>query len=764
VNRVDTLRVRYEVSDQGKVEASFSQVSGLANRLGDNLGKVSEQARKAGEDVGKLDFKTLSPQQLFAMNRSLAAFRDRGKEVGLTAREMRYALRGVPAQFTDIVTSIASGQRPIQVLLQQGGQLKDMFGGTGAAVRALGGYLVSMVNPLTIAAGAVGLLTLAWKQSANEADAFNKAIILTGNHAGVSAKDLEDMADRLAAATSVSTGVAREAITQATATGRFTKEQIESVARAALEMKQATGAAVEATIQQFVRIADDPVRAIEALNKTQHLLSESTAEQISQLQDQGKEAEAAALAIQGVADATLDRADDVETHLSAWATIWHDIASGASTAFDAIGRGIANADTAAAQAKSLLQVLTTISPTLGAAAAGYLGTVNARTAKGDFSNVQGSVSTIAADYAKYRGLPADFGLGVEPPKSGGSDGDGSGNPRAQGLRDVAAAAREADKALADFNRTEIQREQDFISGLKTQAQAGAQFQAIVAQLSGPDASAKFAYDQQIEEIQRLGAAAGKTAQEIADAQALVQSPEQQEAAERVRQVLDEQARIMSGVQYAAEDMFASFIDGSKSAADAFGDFARDVQRIAARMLAERAVEALFGMFLGGGAPPSGGSGFGNNTGWLTDGSLGGNGGAGFSLAANAKGGTYNSPSLHRYVNGVYDKPQFFAFAKGGVFAEDGDEAVMPLERGPGGTLGVHNFGGGAGDVEIVVNVNNNGESVTARQTGVRRDGDKVILDLVLDRVAGEMQRRGTNLNTAVHNVIRSRTGAPVSGG
>ncbi|MFT4076844.1 MAG: phage tail length tape measure family protein [Asticcacaulis sp.] len=63
------------------------------------------------------------------------------------------------------------------------------------------------------------------------------------------------------------------------------------------------------------------------------------------------------------------------------------------------------------------------------------------------------------------------------------------------------------------------------------------------------------------------------------------------------------------------------------------------------------------------------------------------------LKANALGGVYSSPSLHSYVNGVYDRPQTFAFAKGGVFAEAGPEAIMPLSRGSNGKLGVTMNGG-----------------------------------------------------------------------
>ena len=47
----------------------------------------------------------------------------------LTAKQTTAALRQVPAQLTDIIVSLQGGQAPLTVLLQQGGQLKDVFGG-----------------------------------------------------------------------------------------------------------------------------------------------------------------------------------------------------------------------------------------------------------------------------------------------------------------------------------------------------------------------------------------------------------------------------------------------------------------------------------------------------------------------------------------------------------------------------------------------------------------------------------------------------------
>ena len=111
-------------------------------------------------------------------------------------------------------------------------------------------------------------------------------------------------------------------------------------------------------------------------------------------------------------------------------------------------------------------------------------------------------------------------------------------------------------------------------------------------------------------------------------------------------------------------------------------------------------------------------------GWISGGSKGGStpGGSYANAAAgltfNAKGGVYDSPGLSKYVNGVYDTPQYFTFqgaskfAKGGVFAEAGAEAIMPLAKDSAGRLGVRAQGGGgmAPVINTTVNVDAGGSA------------------------------------------------------
>jgi len=109
-----------------------------------------------------------------------------------------------------------------------------------------------------------------------------------------------------------------------------------------------------------------------------------------------------------------------------------------------------------------------------------------------------------------------------------------------------------------------------------------------------------------------------------------------------------------------------------------------------------------------------------------------------SIAANADGNVYSSPSLHQYANKVYDRPQFFAFARGGVFAEAGPEAIMPLARDSSGRLGVRSEGGA--NVSVVVNNNAPNTQATATET-TGSNGERQIV-VAVEAVVGDMVRRG----------------------
>lgn len=252
-----------------------------------------------------------------------------------STKQLKFALQGLPAQFTDIITSLQGGQNPITVFIQQGGQLKDMFGGLGPAAGALGSYIVSLITPLTAAAAAVAVLGLAYYQGSQESDAFRNALILTGNASGTTVDQLTEMARRIDEVSGTQSQ-ASAALAEIANSGKFTAAQFESVAQTAVLMENATGKAISETVKEFESLAKDPVKAVGELNEKYNAFTGSIYEQITALVAQGKQQEAATLAVTAYSSELDSRAVQIVENLGYIERGWKAIKDGSKEAWDEI--------------------------------------------------------------------------------------------------------------------------------------------------------------------------------------------------------------------------------------------------------------------------------------------------------------------------------------------------------------------------------------------------------------------------------------------
>jgi len=261
--------------------------------------------------------------------------------MGVSAKQTAAALRGVPAQFTDIITSLQGGQAPLTVFLQQGGQLKDMFGGAGSAARALGGYVLGLVNPFTVAAAAGAGLAVAYSMGSAEAKEFQRTVILSGQVAGVTAGQLSDMAAAVRALGSGTQGRAAEVLNQMAASGLVGAGSLERFTAAALRLEQVGGPAAEETAKAFANLGKEPLAASLKLNESTNFLTASVYKQIKALEDQGRTVEAARVAQVAYADAVEQRSPQLLQTLGLVERTWLAIKSATKGAVDAaldIGR------------------------------------------------------------------------------------------------------------------------------------------------------------------------------------------------------------------------------------------------------------------------------------------------------------------------------------------------------------------------------------------------------------------------------------------
>lgn len=337
---IAVLGVRVESGEAAAAADDLDKLAKAGERAEAAAGAVGIQAKASGVSIRDLAAGSTSAEQ--AMDR----YARQAHAAGMSTKAYTAALRGVPAQFTDIVVSLQGGMNPFTVLLQQGGQLKDMFGGIGPATRALGGYITGLINPYTILAGAVAGLGIAYYKGSQEAVEFRKALVLSGNAAGTNVGAMADLA-RQVSITVGTTGAAADALAQVANSGKIAGDSFGVVTTAALQMKDATGRAVEETVAEFVKIGKDPVSAARELNEQYNFLTASTYAQIVALKQQGDTVGAAKLLTDTYAQTIDSRTREITENLGwiekAWRGVW-GAAKGAGDAALNFGRSQGLAD------------------------------------------------------------------------------------------------------------------------------------------------------------------------------------------------------------------------------------------------------------------------------------------------------------------------------------------------------------------------------------------------------------------------------------
>jgi len=226
-------------------------------------------------------------------------------ELGISAGQTAQAMRQLPAQFTDIFTSLQGGMPFFTVLVQQGGQIKDSFGGVAPALKGVSSALLDMVNPYTVAAAAVGLVVFAWYDAEQQAQAYTKALVLSRNEAAATTLTLVDMAKKTSDALQVSAGAGAEVAQAVGSNGKIAAQNLQAVANAAVAMKEVSGQALEDTIALYAKLAEDPVKGAQKLNEQVNFMTVALYEQVKALQEQGRNQDAVTVITRAASDETV---------------------------------------------------------------------------------------------------------------------------------------------------------------------------------------------------------------------------------------------------------------------------------------------------------------------------------------------------------------------------------------------------------------------------------------------------------------------------
>ena len=315
-------------------------------------------------------------------------------------RQVNYLARALGPQITDIGVGLLTGQNPMTVLLQQGGQLRDQFALAGVAGKdmgkmlteaaanmvtsikdvalAVGGLLVNSIKNVAVAVsggiftlfvdgfkamvlggeaaaaslerlklaaiglGKVGLVTLVATLAALgkgfydtfvQSDHLVKQLTLAGGSLGLTKDSAIAYASAMNVA-GVSTYKALDVIAAMSKEGHFLASQIPMVSKAAVDMQTYAGIAIEDTVKAFAKMKEKPVESLRELAISTGMVAPEVVKVVYQLEQQGKAAEASALAMKTLAETNTKQVNQMKEDYSGFAVFVKELSQGISNFFD----------------------------------------------------------------------------------------------------------------------------------------------------------------------------------------------------------------------------------------------------------------------------------------------------------------------------------------------------------------------------------------------------------------------------------------------
>ncbi|MBZ8391922.1 phage tail tape measure protein [Escherichia coli] len=264
---LDSARFSEEAA---RVKKELGETSALADLMS---GKVSQSFRKQADAAEQ----SLSRQALAA------------QKAGMSVGQYKAAMRMLPMQFTDVATQLAGGQNPWLILLQQGGQVKDSFGGLIPMFRGLAGAVSLPAVGITSLVAATGALAYAWYQGDSTLSAFNKTLVLSGNQSGLTADRMLALS-RAGQAAGLTFNQASDSLAALVNAGVRGGEQFDAINQSVARFASASGVEVDRVAEAFGKLTTDPTSGLMAMARQFRNVTAEQIAYVAQLQRSGDEA------------------------------------------------------------------------------------------------------------------------------------------------------------------------------------------------------------------------------------------------------------------------------------------------------------------------------------------------------------------------------------------------------------------------------------------------------------------------------------------
>jgi lambda family phage tail tape measure protein len=269
-----------------------------------------------------------------------------GAQAGMT----RNQLQALNYTANDVVASLSSGISPITILMQQGPQLSDAFGGPVQAMRALGGAVGLAGGAIlgTVAAAALGVA--AYESYGASARQVEIALAATGNRMGLTGGAAQALAGQIASSGEVSERSANDIVTAFTRAGGSSQAALSSMGASVRDYAAATGQDLSAAMEDLAAKIAKPDKGIRDLAEAFGIADAEQVKLIETMVAQGDQAGAQAAA----AEIVKASFDGMAEKASGLVLVWNSLEIAASNAWNAMGRAIDRALTGPDLAQQLV--------------------------------------------------------------------------------------------------------------------------------------------------------------------------------------------------------------------------------------------------------------------------------------------------------------------------------------------------------------------------------------------------------------------------
>jgi len=316
---LDASGFKAEMLETGRIsEREFKQLRRQLSFAKDYMNELGRSTKQVNEQVN--------------MQKFSAEIERVAKAADLSNRQVANSMRYMPAQMTDVVTQLAGGQSPFLILIQQGGQMKDMFGGFRGMFAALTTYITPAAVALTALAAGVGTFAYAMYEASQDDKKFRDSVALSGNMAGATADRFKTHAAAIEASSQQTLSSANDITIGLIKTGSFSNRVMSEMGTAIARYADVSGESADKVIGEFARMNSGIAKWAAERNKQMNFITVEDYKRIAALEKLNKTEEAQLIVAERMIGHLKDQRQELgylERALDAtargWSRLWNGI-------------------------------------------------------------------------------------------------------------------------------------------------------------------------------------------------------------------------------------------------------------------------------------------------------------------------------------------------------------------------------------------------------------------------------------------------------